>query len=282
MEPYASNCPASARHSVTHTVGHMRTPFTNVQVAAFTFAVMAHLSADVFLINQTWFLFSPLVLVLLAVPLSQNAIVTWVAMKDWGTSYVRFSLALLTAVWTWFVVLSMMGSGFQGHGAPALALGFATQSIVIVAVIAAARRITFGSSAKELRFGLTTMLGWITVIAIVLGLVRNGPRNWGWGAADLMWDYFLLMPVICLATALAAVVVFSTLSIAKPVWQRLLTAAIVFPVIACCVPLLITWLWSTDIIAIGIFASLVLMESVLLYVTLIPLQYVFTNPKRTS
>ena len=118
--------------------------------------------------------------------------------------------------------------------------------------------------------------------ATVLGLVRNGPRNWGWGTADLMWDYSLLMPVICLATALAAVVVFSTLSMAKPVWQRLLMAAIFFPIIVCCVPLLVTWLWTTEVITIGIFASLVLMESVLLYVTLMPLRYVLANPKRTS
>ena len=264
------------------TVRHMRIPFTNVQVAALAFAVMAHLSADIFLISQTWLLFSPLVFVLLAVPLSQNALVTWAALKDWSTSYVRFSLALLTAVWTWFVVLDMIGWGLQGHGAPAWALGFATQSIAIVAVIVAARRITFGSAAKELRFGLTTMLGWITVAAIVLGLVRNGPRNWGWSTSDLMWDYSLLMPVICLATALTAVVVFSTLSTARPIWQRLLMAAIVFPVIGCCVPLLVTWIWNTDIITIGVFTSLVLMESVLLYVTLIPLRYVLANPTRTS
>ncbi len=264
------------------TVGLKRIPFTSIQTAALAFVVTAHLSADIFLISQTWLLFSPLALVLLAVPLSQNALVTWATLKDWSTSYVRFSLAILTAVWTWFVGLSIIGWGFQGHGAPAWALGCASQSIAIMAVIGTARRITFGNAAKELRFGLTTMFGWITVTAIVLGLVRNGPRNWGWGTADLMWDYFLLMPVICLGTAIAAVVVFSTLSIARPVWQRLLMAAIVFSVISCSVPLLVTWLWSTDVFTIGIFASLLLMESVLLYITLIPLSYVFANPKRTT
>jgi len=79
-----------------------------------------------------------------------------------------------------------------------------------------------------------------------------------------------------------AVIVFSTLSIAKPVWQRLLMAGIVFSVIGCCVPLLVTWLWSTDVLTIGIFATFVLVETVVLYATLMPLRYVFANPMRTT
>ncbi len=102
--------------------------------------------------------------------------------------------------------------------------------------------------------------------------MRNGPLNWGWGTADLMWDYSLLLPVICLATALVAVVIFSTMTIARPVWQRLLMATIVVAWIGCSVPLLMTWLWSTSFLTLEIFAPLVLTESVLLYGTLIPLR----------
>jgi len=189
-------------------------------------ALLAHLAVDVVLmilpredaeVSETRLLFS------VSVPFAQASLVALGAALLRMPLYARFVLAATGICAVWFVTISLLpNSSITGSRSASWATCLATQGAVIMAVVAGRslpRHLFAAISAdadeaarRRFQFGVGSLLIWITLVAVLLGLGRTAAARLDWNRAVTGWQYFYFGPVLGTFNAVYALCVVFSLS----------------------------------------------------------------------
>ena len=277
------NCSGGGDRSTPRTTGK---PWLGIAIGL---AVLIHLTADlVLMVARPWESAesspeSPL-LFALAVPFAQASLIALLAATLRVPLYGRFVVAAIGICSVWFVAVSMLPHISMRDSVSAIwATWLATQLAVIMAAIAAqsfprhlfaATRADADESARRrFQFGVGSLLIWITLIAILLGLGQTVAAQLGWNSAITEQPYFYFGPVLGIFNAVYALFVVFSLSRRRRTIIHVFIAGLTIATLSYFQPLILIFLFG-DTGGIDRESTLILagMQTTVLYVTLLPIR----------
>jgi len=240
-----------------------------------------HIVADMALRNQAWFLTNRMLMLALALPLSQCSLCAIWAATSRVNLYVRFAVPFVATIACWFVLTHFLPWGIDRDSSAGWVVTMAVQSVVIVATVDLYQRVqaslskrkgnsSFADRPNALSFDLRTMMMWTTIIALSFGFVQFGRIAYSWsGGAIARWEYIMAMPAIGLFNALVALLWLWVITAGCWKWRsiRFSMAATLIGVASYALPYLLGWLTIRGIIEardgylLGVAQSIYLLAS---------------------
>ncbi len=149
-----------------------RAGLTSVQWETLLLVAFAHLLVvEVLILQPIWLVQTTNMPTLLAVPISQIALVMLWDMAGSGRSYARLPIAIVAVTVTLYFTVRFVGTVSVSVGAASWFAAFAAESsVIIVGMFGLHRGITCGP--KRNQFGVFAIMAWTAIIVIVMGLLR--------------------------------------------------------------------------------------------------------------
>lgn len=177
--------------------------------------VGVHLVLDLALISRSWFWSQPAIMIALAIPLSQLALLTiWAAVVS-SNPLLRFVVPIFGIAACWFLMSRILPWGTGEAASAGWAIALVVQVItVLVAVecfrlirnlfLAGEKNLERTRNARQIRFGIRTLMLWTTVVGLGFGFIQFGQQNWQWTAGVFKWELLSAMPIIGITNGLVA------------------------------------------------------------------------------
>ncbi|MEE8452565.1 MAG: hypothetical protein V3R99_11645 [Thermoguttaceae bacterium] len=247
-------------------------------------AVLIHLAADLALTVSAWHFSDVALLFAAAVPFSQASLVALLAAALRMPLYARFVVAATGICAVWFVTISLLpNTSMTGAQSASWATGLATQAAVIMAAVAARSlpRHLFAaisanadeSSRRRFQFGVGSLLIWITLVAVLLGVGRTAAAQLDWNHAVTEWQHFYFGPVLGTFNAVYALLVVFSLSGRRRTIAHAFIAGLTIATLSCFQPLVLMLLFG-ETGGLERTPTLILAgtQTALLYATLLPVR----------
>jgi hypothetical protein len=213
-------------------------PWGRGELGALCVCGSIHISADLALMNQPWVLSDQLVVLALALPISQCSLCAMWAATSRISPYVRFAVAFVGAVVCWYAIAQILPWGIGDPASAGWAAALALQTFAIVTAIElyhramnlAARRGTDGGRVKLgnlLAFDLRTLMLWTTVIGCGFGFIQFGRVEWRWTLAIADWELMKAMPVLGVFNACLGLMWLWALALGSWQWRTAKTFIVV-------------------------------------------------------
>lgn len=247
---------------------------TSVQWATLMLVVFAHLLVvEALILVPTWLVPTTDIPTILAVPITQNALMMLWCMAGGGRSYVRFPIAIMATIGIWCVTIRFLGTDVA-VGGPYLMAGFAAEStVVFVGMFGLQQWIARGS--KGMQYGIFAVMSFTAFIAIVLGFLRLSHQWWGWTIGLASTEHFWVLPYYFAGCGLVAVAALLTLS--APLPRRVCIVLIVVSAVGYGIPASGSLIWKTQDFISNIYKWIITWELCILYATLLPLRFLFVR-----
>lgn len=193
---------ARARRIKLHTVGLLT-------------VIGIHLAVDLALTRNVWFLDQQMLMVVLAIPLSQLALLTIWATVVATVPLIRFTVPTVGMIACWYLLSLILPWGVGDQATAAWALAMVIQVFTIVVACGGHQLLRYLRTDKEskltdiglsnpLKVSLGTLMLWTTFAGVALGFVQFGRQSWHWTAAVFQWHYLGAIPVIGATNGLVA------------------------------------------------------------------------------
>lgn len=178
--------------------------------------VGVHVALDVTLTSRSWFWSQPVLMVALAIPLSQLGLLAiWAAVVS-SNPLLRFGLPILGIAACWFLMSRILPWGTGEAASAGWAIALVVQVLTVLVAVECFRlirnhrpveeKILEGTTnVSQIRFGMSTLMLWITSVAIGLGFLQFGQHYWQWTAGIFQWKLLWAMPIIGITNGLVAV-----------------------------------------------------------------------------
>jgi hypothetical protein len=200
-----------------------------------------HAIAVWFLIRHAWFFLPDAYLwVAVALPLSQCSLAALWAVSSRANVYLRFAVPLVGAVVCWYVLTKLLPWGIGEPASAAWAISLGVQALAIVIMVNSYQRVwgfaiegapgASGPNRSRFAFDLRTLILWTTAVALALGFIQYGRRQWLWTAGVADWEYFDVMPMIGVFNALLAVLWLWALAAGSWQWRTAKSAITVLSI----------------------------------------------------
>lgn len=177
--------------------------------------VGVHLALDLTLIGRSWFWSQPILMIALAIPLSQLALLTvWAAVVS-SNSLLRFVVPILGIAACWFFLSRILPWGTGEAASAGWAIVLVVQVITVFVAVGCFRQIRYlrpadeknpegKSNPSQIRFGMSTIMLWTTAVGLGFGFIQFGQRYWQWTAGIFEWELLGAMPIIGITNGLVA------------------------------------------------------------------------------
>ncbi len=173
-----------------------------------------HLALDLALVGGKWHFSQPALMIALAIPLSQLALLAiWAAVAE-SRTWVRFTLPTGGILACWFLLSLILpwgrGEAASAGWAIALVVQVITTLVLIEYCIAccsarqALQTVEGSERRSNPRFSISTLILWTTVLGIGFGFMQFGQRDWQWTAAVFQWKNMSAMPIIGMTNGMVA------------------------------------------------------------------------------
>ncbi|MEZ6081906.1 MAG: hypothetical protein R3C56_41395 [Pirellulaceae bacterium] len=185
---------------------------------------------DLTLTRHGWFWDQSMLMIALALPLSQIALLTIVAAVVPMALVLRFALPSFGAVAGWYLLSQILPWGVGEEATAAWALALVAQVVTIFLAVECywlsrnlrpANETECGDVGRPspFTFGMRTLMLWTTVVGLGFGFIQFGRRSWQWTAAVFQWEYLGAMPIIGVANGLVAALWLWALATDGLAWQ---------------------------------------------------------------
>ena len=230
-----------------------------------------HLAVALVLISRAWVFSQIMLMIVVAIPLSQLSLVTLWAVVGCEKPLLRYLVPVLGIATSWFLLSRILPWGIGEPASAGWAVSLALQVFTIVAGIQCAQLLnTFCTSAEASReekatnaisFGIGELLLWTTAIGLCFGFIRFGQYYWQWTTAVFHWELFGAMPIIGVVNGSVAGLwlwTFASTGVSRYCFRAAISVAV------CSGLAVIEWYateWATGTIVLGLEALLILLAA---------------------
>ena len=254
-----------------------RLPMPNLVVI-----VAVHVALDLALSRYSWFWNQPMLMVALAMPLSQTALLTmWAAVVS-NSPVLRFAVPAFGTVSCWYLLSLILpwGQGEEATAAWAIALVVQVATIFVAVgchrlsrALLLPRKSELGDMRRmqPFTFGLRTVMLWTTVVGLGFGFIQFGRQSWQWTAGVFQWELLGAVPIIGVTNGLVAVLWLWALSTGGLASQTAKIMNVVLIASGLAALQCYATEWITGTLVINLYESLILVaaQSVILWASLV-------------
>jgi hypothetical protein len=186
-----------------------------------------------------------LLLAVSALPLAQTSLLAMWAAWGRGPSHLRTAVVVIAVTELWAVECHSLNLNVPDDRCAAYALTFAVQTVLISGLLAAMRPGGWligrrgpdrGKPERRVQFGVGFVLGWVTAVAVVLGVWKLVLIHSGWPVEVLKGTFFLFGGTVGAYNAVFALLVLAGVWWGRR-WYRVLAQAVLALVLVCAVAL---------------------------------------------